>query len=236
MTQLSVDDIEPLYGVAQRGVPLSESVANDVRDLVMSGRLRPGDVIAIDRLAETLGVSNTPVREALQILKVQGIVILEPRKGFRVARISRQDIEDLYTVHSGLAGELTRRAAVNIDADGLRLIERVQSEMQAASVVKDPLAMEQLNAKLHSVLYQVADSPKLVWLLQITRAYLPRHFYSTMEGWSESVLSEHEEIIDALRRRDADSAAAAMESHIRRGGEVLVKFLETTGFWADIKE
>src|SRR4051794_6008524 len=93
---------------------LPEEVAAYVRELIMSGAVRPGDFLRMDRIAEAVGVSNTPVREGLLALSNQGFVRQMPRRGFVVAPFKRQDIQDLFWAQGLLAGELGARAAKKI--------------------------------------------------------------------------------------------------------------------------
>src|ERR1700730_12986054 len=111
-------------GEADRGhsprQQLSAEVASHVRELIMSGRLRPGEFIRQEQIAEELELSATPVREGLLTLKGEGFVQLKPRRGFVVAPLSAADVRDLFTAQELLAGELVYRAAGRIDDDGLR--------------------------------------------------------------------------------------------------------------------
>src|SRR5689334_13844792 len=95
---------------------LSEEVAGHLRSQIMSGRVRPGDRIRLEEVAEQLGVSITPVREALLTLRGDGMVELEPRRGYVVAPMSRQDILDVFTLQGDIAGELAARAAAVVTA------------------------------------------------------------------------------------------------------------------------
>ena len=96
---------EPRHRLKQAQLP--EQVAAYVRELIMSGAARPGEFLRIERIAEAVGVSQTPVREGLLALKSEGIVNLLPRRGFVVAPITPHDISDLYWVQAHIAGELT---------------------------------------------------------------------------------------------------------------------------------
>src|SRR6185295_15793066 len=98
---------------------LADEVATHLRALIMSGDLRPGTRVRLEEVAGRLGVSITPVREALLTLRGEDMVELEPRKGYVVAPLSRQDVLDLFQIQGGIAGELAARVAARITADGL---------------------------------------------------------------------------------------------------------------------
>src|SRR5689334_8388331 len=89
---------------------LSEDVASYVRELIISGRVRPGDFLRTEPIAEAVGVSNTPVREGLLLLSGEGFVELVPRRGFMVSAFSRQDVRDIFWAQAALAAELAGRA------------------------------------------------------------------------------------------------------------------------------
>src|SRR5882724_7228145 len=110
MTPDSVDSPRP---------QLSDDAANHVRRLIMSGQLRPGDAVKAERIGEDLGISGTPVREALQALKVEGFLKLLPRRGFTVAPISGKDITDAFEASGLLSGELAARAATRASDEDL---------------------------------------------------------------------------------------------------------------------
>src|SRR5690242_11633661 len=106
---------------------LPDQVAAYVRDLIISGRVRPGEFLRIERIAEAIGVSQTPVREGLSSLKSEGLVKQLPRRGFIVAPITPQDISDSYWAQAQLAGELAARATENITDEQLeRLAENLE--------------------------------------------------------------------------------------------------------------
>src|SRR5947208_12625558 len=103
---------------------LPEQVASYVRELIVSGQVRPGEFLRIERIAEAVGVSQTPVREGLLALKNEGIVNLLPRRGFVVAPITQHDIADLYWVQAMLSGELAARATKNITDAQLKILAK----------------------------------------------------------------------------------------------------------------
>lgn len=214
-----------------RPAHLSREIALYVRDLVMSGQLREKQQLNIDQLARDWGISTTPVREALLALKGEGFVEFEPRKGFRVAPLSRRDVEDLFLVQSNIAGELASRAALYATEAELQQIESLQQEMYRRAKRKATEDVEALNFQFHRVINHSAHSPKLSWLLGVVVNYMPRRFYSTIAGWPAASLRDHDAIILGLTKRDEKSARKAMSSHIEHAGTLLIAHLEESGFW-----
>jgi len=210
---------------------LSDEVADHVRALIMSGQVRHGEFLRLERIADDLGVSVTPVREALLSLRGEGFVQLEPRRGFMPAPLTRQDVQDLFDAQAYFAGELAARAAGQITADELAALDRTQEELERASKLSDPDAIERANHHFHRVINRSARSPKTAWLLRMVARYAPRRFYSSIQGWSQASVDDHHLVLAALRAGDAEAARQAMRTHIRHAGTLLVVHLEGQGFW-----
>ena len=112
---------------------LSDEVAGYVRELIMSGNLRPGEFVRQERIADELELSATPVREGLLLLRGEGFLELKPRRGFVVAPLSASDVRDLFTAQALLAGELVSRAAVRMGPDDLRGLTEVHEALRRAA-------------------------------------------------------------------------------------------------------
>lgn len=210
---------------------LSDEVAAYIRELIMSGQVRQGEFLRLERVAGDLGISATPVREALLSLRGEGFVQLEPRRGFVVASLAKQDVEDLFFVQASIAAELAARAANRITPGDVEELEQVQEDMAKASANNDIDAIEDTNHRFHRVLNTAAASPKLSWVLGTVVRYAPRKFYGTIPGWVDASLEDHGTILAALRDRDAEAARKAMYEHITHAGDLLVKHLDEQGFW-----
>ncbi len=105
----------------------------------MDGRVRPGDYLRLERLALEFGISVTPVREALKSLRSEGFVVLEPRRGFVVAPLSKRDVQDLFWVQAGIAAELTARAAPRIGAGTLGELDGLHHALERAMAARRPI-------------------------------------------------------------------------------------------------
>jgi DNA-binding GntR family transcriptional regulator len=211
---------------------LSERAASFIRGLIMSGQLRGGEFVRLERMVDELGISATPVREALLALRGEGFVQLVPRRGFVVVPLSRDDIRDLFLVQADLAGELAARAARAMKAPLIAEIERLQTALETAAKEGNPDAIEVANHRFHRAINLAADSPKLSWFLSNAVRYAPRHFYASIHGWQEASVEDHHDIVDALRRKSAPKAKAAMRKHVLHAGDLLIEHLEAVGFWA----
>ncbi|MGY1634772.1 GntR family transcriptional regulator [Geodermatophilus sp. SYSU D01186] len=214
-------------------VQLGDEVASYIRDLIMSGQVRQGEFLRLERIAEELGVSATPVREALLSLRGEGFVSLEARRGFVVAPLSRQDVADLFQVQADVAAELAGRAAERLAPQVVDRLTALQEQLEEASRRGATEEMEELNFQLHRAVYRGAASPKLTWVVGSLARYAPRRFYADIQGWQGASVAEHGAIIEALRRRDPEQARRAMRSHVSHAGRLLVAHLESRGFWGD---
>ena len=111
---------------------LSDEVASYIRELIMAGVLRPGQIVNIDSFAREIGVSATPVREALMVLVSEGFLLTERHRGFVVAPLDRQDIKDVFEVHASIGGELAARAASRATPEFLAKLEKLQEMIEEA--------------------------------------------------------------------------------------------------------
>jgi len=218
--------------VAKR-TQLPEEVASYVRELIISGAVRPGEFLRMERIAEAVGVSNTPVREGLLSLRSEGFVRLEPRRGFVVAPFTQQDIRDLFWAQARLAGELSARAAENVNAEQLARLEANLEEYRSAIADGDSERIADLGHLFHREVNLAANSRRLALILGSVVKHLPNRFYATIEGQVDGAKSDHPLLLDALRERDARAARALTEHHIQEGADRLIETLERRGIWVE---
>lgn len=219
--------------VRQPGERLSPRVAKQVRDLIMSGAVRGGERLRTEHLADQLGVSATPVREALMSLTGEGMVDFRPGRGFRVVPVTRQDVLDLYDVQAYLSGELAARAAERLGPDDITGLVALQDELRCAVGAGDLDATERADFELHRRVNHAAAAPKLTWMLSLTLRYVPFTAYSEIPGWPLAARDGHGPILDALREGATAAARAEMSAHIRLAGALLVDFLAAQGVLAE---
>ncbi|SFO08169.1 DNA-binding transcriptional regulator, GntR family [Actinomadura madurae] len=212
---------------------LSDEAAARIRELIMDGRVRPGDYLRLERLALEFGISVTPVREALKSLRSEGFVVLEPRRGFVVAPLSKRDVQDLFWVQAGIAAELAARAVPRIGPAALRELDGLQLGLEHAMAVHRPDLMEDGNHRFHREINLAAGSPKLAWSLGTAARYVPRGLYGRLAGWPGLAVRDHALILAALRDGDPRAAAREMRAHIVRAGDLLVAHLERRGMWRE---
>jgi DNA-binding GntR family transcriptional regulator len=209
-------------GAVRGGFPrrqLSDEVASYVRELIMSGRLRSGDFIRQERIAEELELSATPVREGLLSLKGEGFV---------VAPLSSSDIRDLFTVQALLAGELVARATGRMGPDDLRELNEIHRALCDAAEAGNGDEVETLNHAFHRKINLVADAPRVAWVLSISSKFAPRRFFATIPGFYRASAEDHTEIVKAITDGDPEAARAGMIQHMENAGDLLAANFEST--------
>ena len=211
---------------------LSEEVASYVRELIISGQVRPGEFLRLEPIAEALGVSNTPVREGLLALRSEAFVRLIPRRGFVVEGFSRQDILDIFMVQAELAGELAARTAARITPGQLAELEAINDAHQRAIALSDRDGIAHWGHAFHRAVNLDAQSPRLAKLLASVVRHLPNRFYTEITGQIDSIRHHHPLLLEAFREHDADAARQLMSRHILDAGEHLVESLEQLGLWS----
>lgn len=208
---------------------LAEDVAGLVRRRIFDGTYAAGTYVRLDQLAAELGISVTPVREALFELKAEGLLDQQPRRGFVVRAVTVRDISDVSDVQAYIGGELTARAAAAISEAQLDELKRIQTELEAAYAADDGERAVRLNHEFHRAINVAADSPKLAQLMsQITR-YAPESVFPTIDGWPVESNQHHRRILDALQRRDEGAARTAMCEHLAAGASPLIDHLTRRG-------
>ncbi len=208
---------------------LAEDVARIVRRRIFDGTYAAGTYVRLDQLAAGLGVSVTPVREALFGLKAEGLLDQQPRRGFVVRPVTVRDITDVSDVQAHIGGELAARAAANISDVRLSELTRIQSDLEVAYAADDGEGAVRLNHEFHRAINVAADSPKLAQLMsQITR-YAPESVFPTIDGWPHQSNDHHRRLLAALARHDQALARTAMSEHLAAGAAPLIEHLTRRG-------
>lgn len=208
---------------------LAEDVARIVRKRIFNGTYAAGAYVRLDQLAADLGVSVTPVREALFALKAEGLLAQQPHRGFVVLPVTGRDLTDVSNVQAYIGGELAARAATFITDEQLLELQRIQSDLEDAYAADDEERAVRLNHDFHRAINVAADSPKLAQLMsQITR-YAPESVFPTISGWPEKSNKHHRRLLAALEKRDSDLARAAMSEHLAAGAKPLIDHLTARG-------
>ena len=202
-----------------------QTLTSHARTAVLSaigdGRLEPGGLYSVAQLAEQLGVSRTPVREALLMLEREGRVRFERNRGVRVLAPTAHDIAEVFELRLLLEVPTTAAAAGRVDLDALTAAYDAMAE--AAAAADEPAFMDR-DERFHGVILAATGNRRLVAAVAQLRDAVRGRGASTV-GRSRDlpeILGEHQAILEALREGDGDRAAAAMRYHLRRTGDLLV--------------
>jgi len=210
---------------------LADEVAAHLRVGIMSGTLRPGTFIRLDETAAELGVSITPVREALRTLRGEGMVRLEPHRGHVVSPLTRGDIEDIFWLQATIASQLARSVTERITDDEIDELER-RSEAVADAIehrnVDDVIDAE---VAFHRAFNRSSGRIKLAWFLHHAARYLPPHIYADDPEWGRTTVAGRRLLITALRRRDADEVVRLTNTQFSDGARRLTARLDELGLW-----
>ncbi|WP_170984293.1 GntR family transcriptional regulator [Rhodoligotrophos defluvii] len=195
---------------------LHDDIADLLRDRIVEGKMPPGSFVDEAELVQSLGVSRTPIREALKVLAFEGLVTIFPNRGSYVARLAPEDARALIEVLAELEGFSAYLACQRLTEADLIVLRRLHEDMVAAFKKKNKLEYFNLNQNIHLKMVACARNE---YLRETHRGYtsrLRRVRYlgtPTPEQWRGSV-QEHEEILRALEARDADKARARVTSHV----------------------
>ncbi|NKZ10513.1 GntR family transcriptional regulator [Mycolicibacterium septicum DSM 44393] len=210
---------------------LSDEVAAQLRAEIMTGVLRPGTFIRLDETAAALGVSITPVREALRTLRGEGMVQLEPNRGHVVVPLTRADVEDIFWLQATIARELAATATTRITPAEIDELEQLNAELAAAVKDHDPVAISSAEFTFHRAFNHASGRIKLAWFLLHVARYLPALIYSTDPKWGTEAVENHRLLIDALRRRDATAAVELNANQFTDAAQRLIARLDDIGMW-----
>jgi DNA-binding GntR family transcriptional regulator len=195
-----------------------EVIANRLREAIVRGELRPGQELRQAHLAESMGVSRIPVRDALLALEHDGLVTMGPSRRMVVANLSDEDILDHYSIRALLEGEAASRAAGA--ANLMALLEAHDS------VAHTPGAHEFVaaNRVFHRAIWDAADSPQLISVTSKLWTGLAPHTPYLLPTQIQQSVMEHQRIMDAIVAGDGEEARVAMNAHVMRSAQELIAF------------
>ena len=212
--------------------PLRDIVFETLREAIINQTLKPGERLMEIQLAEEMGVSRTPVREAIRKLELEGLVVMVPRKGAYVAGISMKDIHEVYELRSALEALAASLAAVRITDEELEEMER-QMVREAKETEENNLqGIVSIDTTFHDLLYQAAHNQRLGQFINILQEQLQRFRAATLSrpGRSKYALEEHKKIVEALANKDAKLAAKLATEHIENAENAMIFAMDKDGF------
>ncbi|HUM14313.1 MAG TPA: GntR family transcriptional regulator [Candidatus Nitrosotalea sp.] len=197
---------------------IRERVVDALRDAIIAGRLKPGERIRERELVGLLGVSRSPLREAIRILETEGLITSVAYRGARVSDLSAADLRDMLDVRIMLESFAARLAIERLDDAALQAMEEQVSRARAAGVQVDLEANFELGLGFHDMLVAASGNRKVVQIHESLKRHQRRyqHFAFTRVGRDLRALEEHADIVGALRRRDLAAVEQGLRSHLLR--------------------
>jgi DNA-binding GntR family transcriptional regulator len=214
-----VDELDGRGPIARPS--LHDAIVTRVRDMIIEGELPAGSRVHEGNLGKTLGVSRTPLREALKFLASEGLVELSPGRGAVVRQFTAKDVHDSLVVLADLEGLAGRLACENASDDEIREVRALHDRMVELYEKRDRLPYFKLNQSIHSAILRLSKNEALVYVHGILQARLRRIRYIGNEGpekWAAAV-ADHEEITNALEARNAERLSKALTAHMERTWE-----------------
>lgn len=209
--------------------PLRELVFEALREAIINGQLEPGERLMEIQLAEELGVSRTPVREAIRKLELEGLVLMVPRKGAYVASLSMKDVVEVFEIRGALEGLAAALAAERITDEELEKLERQYVKSVEQMEKADLKGMVEVDTGFHQILYQASRNERLAQIINNLREQIQvfRQTSLSYPGRMRIALQEHREIVDAISARDPETARRLAQEHVENAENSMMQVIRS---------
>jgi DNA-binding GntR family transcriptional regulator len=207
--------------------PLREIVFETLRDAIINSVLKPGERMMEIQMAEEMGVSRTPVREAIRKLELEGFVVTVPRKGAYVAGISMKDIADVFELRAALEGLAAGLAAERITEEELEQLERSLVKIGECVKNNNLEKLIEVDAEFHDTLFKASRNERLVQIVSNLREQIQRFRTASLStpGRMKFAFEEHKKIVEAVSDRNAELAQALAREHIENAENSMLDVL-----------
>lgn len=206
-------------------LPLREVVFNTLRQAIIQGEFQPGERLMEVTLANKLGVSRTPVREAIRMLELDGLVVMIPRRGAEVASITVKDLKDALEVRMAIEALSVRLACKRIDENGKDELKKACITFREAINSKLVPAIVNADETFHNTIYKLSKNQRLITIAQNLREQVYRYRVEYVKDFSyhEKLVIEHDKITNAILKGDAKTAEEIMNEHIYNQEQIVIK-------------
>ena len=197
-------------------LPLRDVVFNTLREAILKGDLKPGERLMELQLASKLGVSRTPIREAIRMLEQEGLAVTTPRKGAEVAKMTLKDMEDVLEIRASLDEFASQLATVRITEEQLMRLKQRKQDFENSVKSGNVKMIAEADVEFHDVIYEATNNPKLVTMLNNLREQIYRYRIEYLKDSTTypTLIKEHEEIYQSLLERNAEAALKATTIHV----------------------
>ncbi|EGW40467.1 bacterial regulatory s, gntR family protein [Desulfosporosinus sp. OT] len=204
---------------------IRDSVFSILRNAILDKKLEPGQRLVERNIAEQLGVSRTPVREAIRKLELERLVTHIPRKGVIVSGFTKADIVEILLIRTSLEALICNIAAIKIKPRELERLDLLAMQISDEHRKGNFKKSNQLNDKFHEIIYRAAESPRLYDFLDTLREYIAKftQVAYSKPGRPEEAWEEHKTIIEALRNHDSSGADAAAKRHVENSNKAFLE-------------
>ena len=197
-------------------LPLRDVVFNTLRQAILTGELKPGERLMEIHLANKLGVSRTPIREAIRKLELEGLVTMIPRRGAEVAQITEKSLKDVLEVRRALDALSVELACDRISPEALSRLQTACDTFEKAPATKDPKKIAQADVALHDIIVKATDNDRLIQLVNNLSEQMYRYRFEYIKDGSthEQLVKEHRILFESIRDKDKETAARTAKLHI----------------------
>lgn len=209
-------------------LPLRDVVFNTLRHAILKGELEPGERLMEIALAQKLGVSRTPIREAIRKLELEGLVVMVPRKGAEVADITEKDLRDVLEVRTALEELSIELAMKNMSDDDYEQLIKANEAFAKDSEGDDLIKIAESDVAFHEIIYMATGNKRLIQIINNLREQMYRYRLEYIKDKSSHarLVEEHDRIIDAMRKNDTTAAKAAIKLHVENQEENILKSIK----------
>ncbi|MDO4521635.1 MAG: GntR family transcriptional regulator [Eubacteriales bacterium] len=209
-------------------LPLRDVVFHTLRNAILKGELKPGERLMEIQLAQRLGVSRTPVREAIRKLELEGLAIMIPRRGAIVAEITIQDLEDVLEVREALEELAVQKACDYMTDEQLKELKKAADDFKRAAEEADLMALVETDMRFHETIYQSTNNRRLQQTLTNLREQMYRYRMEYLKDKRayKTLIEEHNTIRRAIRKKDKGKSGNAMREHIKNQKLAIIRSLK----------
>jgi len=214
--------------VVERNYTLSEQTARLLREAILSGRLPQGERLVEARIADQLGVSRGPVREAIRTLRSEGLVSVQPHMGASVIRLTTDEIGHVYEIRCAIEAQAARKVAARGNPADLAELRHAFTRLVAAAERGDRAGFARLDLAFHETVCRLSANPRLLAIFQSLTALvrpLQREEHERFYPNLADLAREHEQLLDALASADVELARRAFEEHVDQAQRHVVTYL-----------
>ena len=204
---------------------LGHSVYENLKRAIVKGDLAPDSRVVESRVAHALGISRTPVREAIHKLEREGLLHQGPKGGFFVTGLTRTDIEETFGIRGVLESYAARLAAIRHQDEEIQPLEEKLKEYQICLEQRDLDLLPKINTEFHDLLYSLSRSPRLIKMINDLRDHIYRFrvVILKIEEMAKSSNEDHRLMLKAIRGRDTEGVERLVREHILRGQDIVLR-------------